>query len=76
MVYLRPIQGLELVHVIDGGWKIEEEGGVAPAERGYPVGAGAGSSLQLVLGRAAGTPSPHMVRRSTSSRRSAAMWQS
>ena len=37
MVYLRPIQGLELVHVIDGGVKIEIEDEVAPAERGYPV---------------------------------------
>ena len=37
MVYLRPIQGLELVHVVDGGVKIEIEDEVAPAERGYPV---------------------------------------
>ena len=53
--------------MIDGGVKIEMEGGVAPAERGYPVEAEAGSSLWLVLGRAAGTPLPHMVHRSMSS---------
>ena len=60
VVYLRPIQGLELVHVIDGGVKIEIEDGVAPAECGYPVEAGAESSLRLVLGHTADVPSLHV----------------